>query len=63
MLWMLLSRLRRAGYLAIVMTNQPDVGNGFTSPQRVEAMHNIMRRQLASIQMPTVAAAASRSPA
>jgi D-glycero-D-manno-heptose 1,7-bisphosphate phosphatase len=39
--------LRRAGYLIIVVTNQPDVGAGKQSRELVEAMHDVVRRKLA----------------
>jgi D-glycero-D-manno-heptose 1,7-bisphosphate phosphatase len=32
-------RLKQAGYLIVVVTNQPDVANGLTSKETVEAMH------------------------
>lgn len=35
--------LRRAGYLVIVVTNQPDVATGFQQLHVVEAMHNTLR--------------------
>lgn len=41
-----LSRLHKAGYLLIVITNQPDVGNGITKRSVVEAMHNKIREEL-----------------
>ncbi|HEY2084237.1 MAG TPA: HAD family hydrolase [Verrucomicrobiae bacterium] len=39
-------RLKQAGYLLIVATNQPDVGRGTMKKEIVEAMHSEMRRQL-----------------
>jgi len=39
--------LRRAGYLIVVATNQPDVGAGRQSREVVEAMHAVLRRELA----------------
>lgn len=39
-------RLKRAGYLVIVCTNQPDVPNGLTSRATVEAMHDLVRARL-----------------
>jgi D-glycero-D-manno-heptose 1,7-bisphosphate phosphatase len=42
-----LQRLKRAGFLLAVVTNQPDVGNGLTLRSEVEAMHEIMTRELA----------------
>ncbi|ABS77266.1 HAD family hydrolase [Coxiella burnetii] len=41
-----LVRLKTAGYLLIVVTNQPDVGNGITSLATIENMHNKMRQEL-----------------
>jgi D-glycero-D-manno-heptose 1,7-bisphosphate phosphatase len=41
-----LQRLRRAGFLLAVVTNQPDVGNGVTPRSEVDAMHAIMTREL-----------------
>jgi D-glycero-D-manno-heptose 1,7-bisphosphate phosphatase len=41
-----LQRLKRAGFLLAVVTNQPDVGNGLTPRSEVEAMHEIMTREL-----------------
>jgi D-glycero-D-manno-heptose 1,7-bisphosphate phosphatase len=38
--------LRDHGFLTIVVTNQPDIGNGFVAAETVEAMHAIMRRKL-----------------
>jgi len=41
-----LHRLKRAGFLLAVVTNQPDVGNGVTPRSEVDAMHEIMTREL-----------------
>lgn len=41
-----LSRLRAAGYLNVVVTNQPDVGTGKQRIEVVEAMHDRLLRQL-----------------
>jgi D-glycero-D-manno-heptose 1,7-bisphosphate phosphatase len=38
-------RLKEAGFVVVVVTNQPDVGNGLTERGEVEAMH----RQLATL--------------
>ena len=38
--------LKRAGFLLIVVTNQPDVGNGLVDRQVVEAMHERLRASL-----------------
>jgi D-glycero-D-manno-heptose 1,7-bisphosphate phosphatase len=37
------ARLKEAGFLLIVVTNQPDVGRGTQSRERVEAMHAKLR--------------------
>jgi D-glycero-D-manno-heptose 1,7-bisphosphate phosphatase len=39
--------LRRAGYKIVVVTNQPDIGNGLVDPAVVEAMHQRLRQKLA----------------
>jgi D-glycero-D-manno-heptose 1,7-bisphosphate phosphatase len=39
--------LKSAGFLIIVVTNQPDVGTGRTPRATVEAMHKIIRAELA----------------
>lgn len=36
-------QLRDAGYLVIVVTNQPDVGNGLADQAEIEAMHAQLR--------------------
>jgi D-glycero-D-manno-heptose 1,7-bisphosphate phosphatase len=41
-----LTRLKRAGFLIVVVTNQPDVSTGRTEPDAVEAMHAQMRKSL-----------------
>ena len=41
-----LQRLKRAGFLLAVVTNQPDVGNGLIPHSEVDAMHEIMTREL-----------------
>jgi D-glycero-D-manno-heptose 1,7-bisphosphate phosphatase len=41
-----LHRLKHAGFLLAVVTNQPDVGDGLTARSEVEAMHDVMRRAL-----------------
>jgi D-glycero-D-manno-heptose 1,7-bisphosphate phosphatase len=38
--------LKQAGFLLIVATNQPDIGNGRVTRQVVEAMHDKLRRRL-----------------
>jgi D-glycero-D-manno-heptose 1,7-bisphosphate phosphatase len=38
--------LKSAGYLVIVVTNQPDVGTGRTPRATVDAMHDIIRSRL-----------------
>ena len=39
-----LGRLKRAGFLLAVVTNQPDVGRGLIPRAEVEAMHEIITR-------------------
>jgi D-glycero-D-manno-heptose 1,7-bisphosphate phosphatase len=41
-----LQRLKRAGFLLAVVTNQPDVANGLVLRSEVDAMHEIMSREL-----------------
>jgi len=41
-----LQRLKRAGFLLAVVTNQPDVGHGLIPRTEVDAMHAIMTREL-----------------
>ena len=41
-----LKKLKRAGFLLAVITNQPDVGNGLIARSEVDAMHAIMTREL-----------------
>ncbi len=38
--------LKRAGLLIIVVTNQPDIGNGLTRPAELEAMHDKLRQAM-----------------
>ena len=38
--------MKHAGLLLVVVTNQPDVGNGITPRAEVEAMHEVMMREL-----------------
>jgi D-glycero-D-manno-heptose 1,7-bisphosphate phosphatase len=38
--------LRRAGYRVVVVTNQPDIGNGLVDAAVVEAMHERLHRAL-----------------
>ena len=40
------ARLKRAGYLLVVATNQPEVGRGTLNPETVEVIHTEMCRQL-----------------
>lgn len=40
-------RLKQAGFLIIVVTNQPDLSTGRTSQSAIEAMHDEIRRRLA----------------
>ncbi|HEY7231166.1 MAG TPA: HAD family hydrolase [Pseudolabrys sp.] len=39
-------RLKQHGFLVVVITNQPDVANGFTERSTVEAMHAVIRSRL-----------------
>jgi D-glycero-D-manno-heptose 1,7-bisphosphate phosphatase len=41
-----LAQLKAAGFLLIVVTNQPDVARGTTRREDVEAMHSILRAAL-----------------
>ena len=41
-----LARLKAAGFQLIVVTNQPDVGNGLVRLSEVEAMHDVLVHQL-----------------
>ncbi len=36
-------RLKNHGFLIIVVTNQPDIGNGLAQPSEIEAMHRQLR--------------------
>ena len=38
--------LKKAGYILVVVTNQPDVGRGILKKEIVEAIHETMARQL-----------------
>ena len=38
--------LKDAGFLTVIVTNQPDIGNGFIAPEIVAQMHDRMRRVL-----------------
>jgi D-glycero-D-manno-heptose 1,7-bisphosphate phosphatase len=40
-------QLKQAGFLIIVVTNQPDLSTGRTSQSTIEAMHDEIRRRLA----------------
>jgi D-glycero-D-manno-heptose 1,7-bisphosphate phosphatase len=39
-------KLKRAGLLVIIVTNQPDIGNGLVDPAVVAAMHDRLRARL-----------------
>ncbi len=41
------ARLRMAGFLTVVVTNQPDVGTGLLAPEVLEAMHRRLRETIA----------------
>lgn len=45
----LLLALKKKGFLLVVVTNQPDVGNGFVEKSVVEAMHQLMIQELPTI--------------
>lgn len=38
--------LHEAGYLVVVVTNQPDIGNGLVDPAVVDGMHDRLRRAM-----------------
>ena len=38
--------LKQAGFVVIVVTNQPDIGNGLVDPAEVEAMHRKLRQRV-----------------
>ncbi|MEZ5785636.1 MAG: HAD family hydrolase [Xanthobacteraceae bacterium] len=39
-------RLKEAGFLLVVVTNQPDIGTGRTRRETLEAMHDIIRGEV-----------------
>jgi D-glycero-D-manno-heptose 1,7-bisphosphate phosphatase len=41
-----LQKLKRAGFLLAVVTNQPDVGHGLIARSEVDAMHELIARDL-----------------
>jgi D-glycero-D-manno-heptose 1,7-bisphosphate phosphatase len=41
------ARLRAAGLLALVFTNQPEIANGLLQPAELERMHAVLRTQMA----------------
>jgi len=41
-----IANLRTAGFLVVVVTNQPDIGNGLISSSTVERMHEKLRAQI-----------------
>lgn len=41
-----LNELKRAGFLLIVVTNQPDVARGFLDKETLEEFHDLIRREL-----------------
>ena len=41
-----LERLHRAGFLLVVVTNQPDIARGTTDERTVEAIHEALRERL-----------------
>lgn len=40
-------RLRRAGFMTVVVTNQPDLTTGEQSPEILDAMHSLLRQHVA----------------
>lgn len=40
------SALKRAGFLTVVVTNQPDIATGRSAPATLEAMHDKLRRHV-----------------
>jgi D-glycero-D-manno-heptose 1,7-bisphosphate phosphatase len=43
------AQLKAAGFLLIVVTNQPDVGRGTQSRERIEAMHERLRAAVSAL--------------
>ena len=43
-----LKRLRRAGFAVVLVTNQSAIGRGMITEDRLDQIHNEMRRQLAA---------------
>jgi len=41
------ARLRKLGYLLVVVTNQPDIGRGLLSPEVLGKIHGMMKSRLA----------------
>jgi len=41
-----ITKLKRAGFLVIIVTNQPDIGNGLVDPAVVAEMHARLRSRL-----------------
>lgn len=41
-----LDRLKQAGFVLVVVTNQPDVGKGLIAPEVIDLMHRSMEQQL-----------------
>jgi D-glycero-D-manno-heptose 1,7-bisphosphate phosphatase len=41
-----LERLKAAGFIIVVVTNQPDIGKGLIAPATIDAMHRIMMQEL-----------------
>lgn len=55
------AKLADAGFVLVVVTNQPDVGRGTQSQAEVESMHEILRTQLPQIARVEVCYAAGRA--
>lgn len=41
------ARLRQAGFVCLVFTNQPELARGMLAPDTLEAMHHLLREQVA----------------
>lgn len=41
------ARLREAGFVCLVFTNQPELARGMLAPDTLEAMHRLLREQIA----------------
>ncbi|MDC0634180.1 HAD-IIIA family hydrolase [Planktomarina sp.] len=41
-----LNAIKRAGFLSVIVTNQPDVGKGIMAPSELDKMHDKLMREL-----------------